>query len=74
MSQTTENQGLAPETTAPATAAVAAAPHGGVTAAQIRTVGVVVLGAFLALLNQTVMSPALPVIMADFGIEAGTAQ
>lgn len=49
-------------------------PHAGVTAAQIRTVGVVVLGAFLALLNQTVMSPALPVIMADFGIEAGTAQ
>ena len=71
MSQTTENQGLAPEAAAPATAA---APHGGVTAAQIRTVGVVVLGAFLALLNQTVMSPALPVIMADFGIEAGTAQ
>ena len=74
MSQTTENQGLAPKTTAPATAAVAAAPHGGVTAAQIRTVGVVVLGAFLALLNQTVMSPALPVIMSDLGIEAGTAQ
>ena len=59
MSQTTENQGLAPETATPATAAVAAAPHGGVTAAQIRTVGVVVLGAFLALLNQTVMSPAI---------------
>ena len=74
MSQTTENQGLAAQTAAPATAAAGAAPHGGVTAAQIRTVGVVVLGAFLALLNQTVMSPALPVIMADFGIEAGTAQ
>ena len=68
MSQTTENQGLAAQTAAPATAAAGAAPHGGVTAAQIRTVGVVVLGAFLALLNQTVMSPALPVIMADFGI------
>ena len=74
MLQTTENQGLAAQTAAPATAAAGAAPHGGVTAAQIRTVGVVVLGAFLALLNQTVMSPALPVIMADFGIEAGTAQ
>ena len=34
----------------------------------------VVFGAFLALLNQTVMSPALPVIMADFGIDASTAQ
>ena len=31
-------------------------------------------GAFLALLNQTVMSPALPAIMADFGIDASTAQ
>ena len=72
MSQTTENQGLAAQTAVPATPA--SAPHSGVTAAQIRTVGVVVLGAFLALLNQTVMSPALPVIMSDFGIEAGTAQ
>ena len=35
---------------------------GHVTGAQIRIVSVVVLGAFLALLNQTVMSPALPVI------------
>ena len=31
-------------------------------------------GAFLALLNQTVMSPALPAIMTDFGIDASTAQ
>lgn len=41
---------------------------------QVTVVGVIVLGAFIALLNQTVMSPALPAIMADFGIEAGTAQ
>lgn len=41
---------------------------------QVRITGVVVLGAFLALLNQTVMSPALPVIMADFAIDASTAQ
>lgn len=47
---------------------------GHVTGAQIRIVSVVVLGAFLALLNQTVMSPALPVIMADFAIDASTAQ
>lgn len=44
------------------------------TARQVRTVGVVVFGAFLALLNQTVMSPALPVIMADYAIDAATAQ
>lgn len=40
---------------------------GKTTARQIRIVGVVVFGAFLALLNQTVMSPALPAIMTDFG-------
>ena len=43
---------------------IAAPVSGHVTGAQIRIVSVVVLGAFLALLNQTVMSPALPVIMA----------
>ena len=53
---------------------IAAPVNGRVTGAQIRIVAVVVLGAFLALLNQTVMSPALPVIMADFAIDASTAQ
>ena len=53
---------------------IAAPVSGHVTGAQIRIVSVVVLGAFLALLNQTVMSPALPVIMADFAIDASTAQ
>lgn len=47
---------------------------GRITGVQVRIVAVVVLGAFLALLNQTVMSPALPVIMADFNIDASTAQ
>lgn len=47
---------------------------GKITGVQVRIVAVVVLGAFLALLNQTVMSPALPIIMADFGIDASTAQ
>ena len=50
---------------------IAAPVSGHVTGAQIRIVSVVVLGAFLALLNQTVMSP---VIMADFAIDASTAQ
>lgn len=57
---------------------MSASPKGGaarrVSASQIRIVAVVVLGAFLALLNQTVMSPALPVIMTDFGVDAGTGQ
>ena len=48
--------------------------NGRITGTQIRIVAVVVLGAFLALLNQTVMSPALPVIMSDFSIDASTAQ
>ncbi|MEF2846428.1 MAG: MFS transporter, partial [Eggerthellaceae bacterium] len=45
-----------------------------ITGQAIRIVAVVVLGAFLALLNQTVMSPALPMIMKDFNIDAGTGQ
>ena len=53
---------------------VSAPTDGRITGTQIRIVAVVVLGAFLALLNQTVMSPALPVIMADFNIDASTAQ
>lgn len=40
---------------------------------QIVIVGVVVFGAFFALFNQIVMSPAIPVIMTDFGIDATTA-
>ena len=41
---------------------------------EILLVGVVTLGAFVALLNQTVMSPALPQIMRAFDVGAGTAQ
>jgi EmrB/QacA subfamily drug resistance transporter len=37
-------------------------------------VGVVVAGAFIALLNQTVMGPALPALMSDFQITEGTVQ
>lgn len=53
---------------------IAVPATGRVSGVQIRIVAIVVLGAFLALLNQTVMSPALPVIMADFAIDASTAQ
>ncbi len=53
---------------------IAVPATGRVSGVQIRIVAVVVLGAFLALLNQTVMSPALPVIMADFAIDASAAQ
>ena len=46
--------------------------NGRITGTQIRIVAVVVLGAFLALLNQTVMSPALPVIMSAVSIDGST--
>lgn len=42
----------------------------GVTKEQIVIVAVVVFGAFLALLNQTVMAPVFPIIMIDFRIAA----
>ena len=45
-----------------------------ITGNDIRIVAIVVFGAFLALLNQTVMSPALPMIMHDYQIDAGTGQ
>ena len=48
--------------------------NGKVTRQQILVVGVVVAGAFMSLLNQTVMSPALPGLMTAFGINAGDAQ
>ncbi|RSX57006.1 TetR family transcriptional regulator [Bifidobacterium samirii] len=37
-------------------------------------VAVITVGAFVALLNQTVMSPALPALMRDFAIDTGTVQ
>lgn len=41
---------------------------------RVLIVGAVTLGAFIALLNQTVMSPALPNLMRDFAISEGTVQ
>lgn len=40
----------------------------------ILVIGIVVAGAFIAILNQTVLSPALPKLMQNFQITAGTAQ
>ena len=51
-----------------------ASPSDKVTKHEILAVGVVTLGAFLALLNQTLMAPALPGLMKSFGIDAGIAQ
>lgn len=45
-----------------------------VTRKEITVIGVVLAGAFLAILNQTVLSPALPKLMETFSITAGTAQ
>ena len=41
---------------------------------EIMVVGIVIAGAFLAILNQTVLAPALPGLMETFQINAGTAQ
>ncbi len=41
---------------------------------EILIIGVVIAGAFLAILNQTVLAPALPKLMETFEINAGTAQ
>ena len=41
---------------------------------ELTIIGVVLAGAFLAILNQTVLSPALPKLMETFEITAGTAQ
>lgn len=38
------------------------------------TVAVLLLGAFLAVLNQTLLTPALPTIMEHLSISATTAQ
>lgn len=40
----------------------------------IMVVGVIIAGAFLAILNQTVLAPALPGLMESFQVNAGTAQ
>ena len=40
----------------------------------VTIVGVITLGAFISLFNQTVMSPALPALMKEFAVSAGTAQ
>ena len=45
-----------------------------VTRKEITVIGIVLAGAFLAILNQTVLSPALPKLMDAFSISAGTAQ
>lgn len=49
-------------------------PKSGVTKREIMIIAVVVGGAFIAILNQTVLSPALPKLMETFQITAGTAQ
>ena len=41
---------------------------------EVTVVGVVIAGAFLAILNQTVLSPALPALMEAFQVNAATAQ
>ena len=49
-------------------------PHGGITRREIMAIVIIISGAFIAILNQTVLSPALPKLMQSFQITAGTAQ
>ncbi|MDR3304750.1 MAG: MFS transporter, partial [Clostridiales Family XIII bacterium] len=44
------------------------------TKSQKTTAAILVIGAFLSVLNQTLMNPALPRVMADLDITATTAQ
>lgn len=46
----------------------------GLTSKQKVTLIILILGAFVTVLNQTVVTPALPPIMAEMGIDAATAQ
>ena len=44
----------------------------GLTSKQKVTLVILILGAFVTVLNQTVVTPALPPIMAEMGIDAAT--
>ena len=46
----------------------------GITRKQLFTLAIIVFGTFVAVLNSTVVSPALPNIMAEMSIDAATAQ
>lgn len=46
----------------------------GLTSKQKITLIILILGAFVTVLNQTVVTPALPPIMTEMGIDAATAQ
>ncbi len=46
----------------------------GITGRQLTMVIVMICGTFVAILNQTLITPALPAIMAEFAIDAATAQ
>lgn len=52
----------------------ASSKHSKVTRREILVLAIVIAGAFIAILNQTVLSPALPKLMEDFQITAGTAK
>lgn len=46
----------------------------GLSRREMMAIAIIISGAFIAILNQTVLSPALPKLMASFQITAGTAQ
>ena len=46
----------------------------GLTRKQLLMLAVLISGSFLVILNQTLVTPALPSIMADMGVDASTVQ
>lgn len=52
----------------------AATVQAGVTKRELLAIAIIIAGAFIAILNQTVLSPALPKLMETFDITTGTAQ
>jgi len=55
-------------------AAAPSATDGAMSRADKITIGVMIFGAFLSVLNQTQMNPALPAIMEDLNVSANTVQ
>lgn len=46
----------------------------GLSGKKVAMLGVLIFGTFVTILNQTVVSPALPSVMAEMGVDAATAQ
>jgi DHA2 family lincomycin resistance protein-like MFS transporter len=62
------------ETLERSTRTPAAVPHTGLSARDRTAIGVLLVAAFVVILNETIMSVAIPVLMKDLSIDASTGQ